>query len=127
MEDQEEVNEGDAPAAASPDMTTIRGKENKKKRSQEVTPRSDPTPQPRHAKSLGAKARNASGVLTAGENEGGGDGVEVTGGTEVGVAGGNEGVLVVTGGTEVGTSSGAAIDKGKSVVEESKRNNKTSN
>ncbi|XP_026455318.1 protein MAIN-LIKE 1-like [Papaver somniferum] len=93
-EDQEEVNEGDAPDAETHDMTTIRAKEKTKKRSQEVTPCSDPTPQPRHTKPLVANARNASGVVTDGESEGGGNGV----GAET--AKGSEGVLVVTGGTE---------------------------
>ncbi|XP_026390133.1 uncharacterized protein LOC113285469 [Papaver somniferum] len=133
-------------------MTTIR-KEKRKKRSIKVTISSEPTPQPRHGKLFGANANNTSeigvdrvseGVLAisggnVGGVSGGNEGLAVTGGNEgevsgrdisgVDVAGGNEGGVVAGGNeggvvTEVGTSNGPALDKGKSVVEEDKKDEK---
>lgn len=104
-EDQQQVIEGDEPAAETPHMIAIRANEKRKKRSQEVTPCNDPTPQPRHTKPLGANTRYASGAVTGGGSEGGRNGVGA--GTAVGseggvsTGGGSEGGVVVTGGTEV--------------------------
>ncbi|XP_026450124.1 circumsporozoite protein-like isoform X2 [Papaver somniferum] len=92
-----------------------RKEEKRKRRSAEVTPSSEPTPQPRHGKPLGANARNTSeGVLVI---TGGNDGVSLTGGNKGGgetggnKGGGNQGE-VVSGTNEGGGNDGLAVTGG---------------
>ncbi|XP_026431856.1 uncharacterized transmembrane protein DDB_G0289901-like [Papaver somniferum] len=97
-EDEEELNEGDAPASQTPEMTVIRKEEKRKRISVEVTPSSEPPPQPRHVKPLGANAKNTSKLGVGGVSEGV---LAISGGNKGGVSGGNHGVAV-NGGNEGG-------------------------